>query len=100
MTDAPDDTPEKRGLGLSLGDLDLVLALAPPARERLTLPHFLEDVATRHGPRVALRFDDIELRYEELAEIPQSVSERNSRTAPTSIMARQVKASSWVGAFH
>jgi len=66
MTDAPDDTPEKRGL--SLGDLDLGLALAPPARERLTLPHFLEDVATRHGPRVALRFEDIELRYEELAE--------------------------------
>ena len=47
--------------------LDLELALAPDAPERLTLPHFLEDVAERFGPRIALRFEGADLSYAELA---------------------------------
>ncbi|MBW1883934.1 MAG: acyl--CoA ligase [Deltaproteobacteria bacterium] len=48
-------------------ELDLELALAPGAPERLTLPRFLEDVAARFGRRVALRFEGVDVRYEELA---------------------------------
>jgi fatty-acyl-CoA synthase len=48
--------------------VDLALALAPAARERLTLPHFLEDVAERHGPRTALRFEGADLSYAALAD--------------------------------
>lgn len=47
--------------------VDLELALAPDAPERLTLPHFLEDVAERYGPRIALRFEGTDLSYAELA---------------------------------
>jgi len=34
---------------------------------RLTLPRFLEDIASRHGPRSALRFDGCDIRYDALA---------------------------------
>ncbi|MBJ19145.1 MAG: AMP-binding protein [bacterium] len=47
--------------------VDLALSLAPDAPERLTLPHFLEDVSTRHASRIALRFGNTDTRYAELA---------------------------------
>ncbi len=47
--------------------LDLELALAPEARERLTLPHFLEDITARFGERVALRFEGVDTSYQDLA---------------------------------
>ena len=48
-------------------DIDLELALGPDSPERLTWPGFLEDVAERFGPRVALRFEGVDVRYAELA---------------------------------
>lgn len=48
--------------------IDLALALAPDAPERLTLPSFLEDVVARFGPRIAMRFAGTDLRYAELAD--------------------------------
>ena len=47
--------------------LDLELALAPDGLERLTLPHFLEDVATRFGPRVAMRFEGRDTTYQDFS---------------------------------
>jgi len=47
---------------------DLGLALAPEAPERLTLPHFLEDVAARFGARTATRFEGVDVRFDELAQ--------------------------------
>ena len=41
------------------------IALQPDER-RYTLPAFLDDVANRHGARVALRFEDTALTFEEL----------------------------------
>ena len=43
------------------------LALQPDA-SRLTLPRFLDDIAARHGPRVALRFEARDLTYARLRE--------------------------------
>jgi acyl-CoA synthetase (AMP-forming)/AMP-acid ligase II len=50
-----------------LQSLDLELAFAPEGYDRLTLPHFLEDVAARFGPRIALRFEGVDITYAELA---------------------------------
>jgi acyl-CoA synthetase (AMP-forming)/AMP-acid ligase II len=47
---------------------DLGLARAPSAPERLTLPRFLDDVERLHGPRIALRFNGLDMRYDELAQ--------------------------------
>lgn len=51
----------------------LSLALQPDA-SRLTLPHFLDDVAARHGPRVALRFEGRDLSYAQLREEARAVA--------------------------
>lgn len=45
---------------------DLALGLQPDAG-RYTLPAFLEDVASRHGDRVAIRFEGRDTRFRELA---------------------------------
>src|SRR5262245_597431 len=47
---------ERHGTGLRL----------QPDPTRYTLPRFLDDVAERHGPRVALRFESRDTRYAEL----------------------------------
>ena len=49
------------------------LALQPDV-SRLTLPHFLDDVAARHGPRVALRFEGRDLTYTQLREEARAVA--------------------------
>ncbi len=52
---------------------NLGLALQPDP-SRLTLPRFLDDVAARHGPRVALRHAGRDLRYAELRSEARAVA--------------------------
>ena len=52
---------------------DLALALQPDS-SRLTLPRFLDDIAARHGPRVALRFEARDLTYAQLREEARAVA--------------------------
>ncbi len=60
-------------MGESSAGRDLSLALQPDA-SRLTLPRFLDDVAARHGPRVALRFEGRDLTYAQLRDEARAVA--------------------------
>ncbi|HEY8122382.1 MAG TPA: class I adenylate-forming enzyme family protein [Myxococcota bacterium] len=51
----------------------LALALQPDA-SRLTLPRFLDDIAARHGERVALRFEGCDLSYAQLRAEARAVA--------------------------
>ena len=53
-----------RPVGSLLKPVIYLTALSDPAR--YTLPRFLDDVAERHGPRVALRFEGKDTSYAEL----------------------------------
>lgn len=56
--------------------VDLRLTLAPDSLDRLTLPHFLEDVIGRFGSRVAFRFEGQDTCYVEFGETVRRLSAR------------------------
>lgn len=56
--------------------VDLRLTLAPDSPDRLTLPHFLEDVVGRFASRVAFRFEGADTRYADFAESVRRLSAR------------------------